>query len=71
MNPKKFHLTGGIVLALVGLLGLLGVLTSIFGDPSYMVYLIVGIIAIIGSYVFPMGLQKTVAYFKQHREKYW
>ena len=61
MNPKNFHLIGGIVLALVGLLGLLGVLTSVFGDMSYLVYLIIGIIAIIGSYVFPMGLQKTVA----------
>ncbi|MEK7582925.1 MAG: hypothetical protein AAB483_00760 [Patescibacteria group bacterium] len=61
MNPKSFHLVGGIVLALVGLLGLLGVLDSVFGDLSYMVYLIVGIIAMIGSFVFPMGLQKIVA----------
>ena len=62
MNPKNFHLVGGIVLALVGLLGLLGALTSVFGDMSYLVYLIVGIIAMIGSFVFPMGLQKIVAF---------
>ncbi len=61
MNPKSFHLVGGIVLALVGLLGLLGALDSVFGDLSYMVYLVVGIIAMIGSFVFPTGLQKTVA----------
>lgn len=70
MTPKSFLLVGGIVLILVGILGffLIGPTAegSIFGDAWWFdngenwVHLILGIVALIGAFAFPMSLQKPV-----------
>lgn len=71
MTPKNFLLWGGVVLVLVAILGFIGVIgptaeKSIFGanwwfdNGENWAHLLIGIVALIGAFVFPASLQKTV-----------
>ncbi len=71
MNPKQFLTLGGIVLVLVGVLGYVGVIgptaaDSLFGDTWWfdqyenLVHFILGVVALIASFVLPHSLQKPL-----------
>lgn len=71
MTPKNFLLIGGIVLVLIAILGFVGVIgptadKSIFGagwwfdNGENWAHLIIGIIGVLGAFVFPYSIQKPV-----------
>lgn len=71
MNPKQFLQLGGLVLVLVGILGYVGVIgptadDSIFGsfwwfdNGENLVHFILGVVALIAAYTFPVAAQKPL-----------
>ncbi len=70
MNPKQFLQIGGVVLVLVGILGFVGVIgptsDSLFGEAWWFdngenwAHLLLGVVGIIASFLFPAGAQKIL-----------
>lgn len=69
MNPKQFLLWGGLILVLLGILGMVGVIgptatDSVFGSSWWFdsaenwTHLVLGVVAILASFVLPMMWQK-------------
>lgn len=71
MNPKQFLQIGGVVLVLVAILGFVGVVgptaeQSVFGsawvfdNAENWAHLVLGVVALLGSVIFPGSVQKPV-----------